>query len=135
MQAGLLEQNSSVQPRLAVCLWLDPMEAEMDARIRDVIRNLKLNCADALTTSQQAQTIGLSRSRFEHLFKEETGKAFKKYLQQARLAKAQRLLRDPTLRIKEIATQCGYSSTSNFSHDFKRSLGLTPSGYRRSTLD
>ena len=107
----------------------------MDARIRDVIRNLKLNCADALTTSQQAQTIGLSRSRFEHLFKEETGKAFKKYLQQARLAKAQRLLRDPTLRIKEIATQCGYSSTSNFSHDFKRSLGLTPSGYRRSTLD
>lgn len=107
----------------------------MDARIRDVVRNLELNCANALTASQQAQKTGLSPSRFEHLFRAETGKAFKKYLQQARLAKAQRLPCDPTLRVKEIAAQCGYSSTSNFSRDFKKSLRLTPSGYRRSTLD
>jgi len=53
-----------------------------------------------LTASRLAKVVGVSRSRFEHLFKAETGARFRPTLREIRLSKAQTLLAKPILSIK-----------------------------------
>jgi AraC-like DNA-binding protein len=77
-----------------------------------------------------AARLGLSRSRFEHLFRDETGRAFRTALREVRLLLARNLLRDPSLRIKEVACTCGYRSVPSFSREFKRRFGRSPSRWR-----
>lgn len=79
-----------------------------------------------------APTVGLSRSRFVHLFKAQTGLTFRQYVRAARLARAKLLLRDMRLRVEEVAWRCGYAHTSNLDREFEREFGLSPSDYRRS---
>ena len=92
---------------------------------------------DALETGvrmgELAARLGLSRSRFEHLFKAQTGATFRRYVRTTRLTRAKALLQDPCLRVKEVAWRCGYANTSSLTRGFEREYGLSPSDYRRST--
>jgi two-component system response regulator YesN len=77
-----------------------------------------------------AARLRLSPSRFEHLFKNQTGLGFKAFLLAARIAKAKDLLKDRTLRIKEVAAAVGYANVSNFTRDFTKYCGESPSRSR-----
>lgn len=105
-----------------------------DPRIADAFEYLRANCRNAVTEEQIALRAGLSRSRFAHLFRQQTGESFRASLGEFRLAKAAFLLTDCTLRIKEIAAVCGYADSHSFDAAFRRRFGLTPSAYRRSTI-
>lgn len=105
-----------------------------DRRIEAALKLMDDGFAKRLTGMGVAFQVGLSRSRFEHLFREQTGTTFKLRLREIRLARGRCLLAEPRLNVKEIATLCGYAATSNFDRDFKRRFGLSPSQYRRSTL-
>jgi AraC-like DNA-binding protein len=41
------------------------------------------------------------------------------------------MLKDPTLRIKEVAAAVGYADASDFARDFKKEYGQSPSQSRR----
>jgi AraC family transcriptional regulator of arabinose operon len=104
--------------------------AAIDPRIRDALELMEANCADWPTPVLIASQLGLSRSRFQHLFKQETGATFRRVLRELRLSTASVLLADSRLRIKEVASKCGYAATSNLTRDFQTCLGLSPSQYR-----
>ena len=103
-----------------------------DYRIEAALELIRTNLG-GVSASAIASHLGLSRSRFEHLFKAETGTTFRAYLRQTRLSTALQFLVNSRLRVKEISAQCGYASTSNLSREFKREFGVTPSEYRHST--
>jgi transcriptional regulator GlxA family with amidase domain len=105
----------------------------MDPRIAEAFEYLRANCQNRVTEEQMALRGGLSRSRFAHLFRQQTGATFRAALGQVRLAKAAILLTDSTLRIKEIAARCGYADSHSFDKAFRSRFGLMPSAYRRST--
>ena len=65
-----------------------------------------------------------------HLFKCEFGVFFNKYLLYIRISYATILLRDPNLRIADIAEHAGFASTSYFIKCFKNSKGISPARYR-----
>jgi transcriptional regulator GlxA family with amidase domain len=104
-----------------------------DTRIRAALGLIGTSLRARVNASAIALRIGLSRSRFEHLFKAQTGTTFRDYLRSVRLSTAQQLLADPCMRIKEVSAQCGYAATAHLSREFKRQFGITPSEYRRST--
>jgi len=52
------------------------------------------------------------------------------YVEELRLKKAQSLLAETDLPLKEISYRLGFADSSTFSSTFKRSSGETPSGYR-----
>ncbi len=106
----------------------------MDPRILQALAPIRGNYGQCLRVGLLAAQVGLSRSRFEHLFKAETGVTFRSRSRSLRLERAQTLLADYALRIKEVGSQCGYSSTSYFAHDFKKFFQVSPSEYRRSTF-
>lgn len=113
---------------------VSPSKRATDPRIARVVKAVRFHLGDPLTISGIAAIVGLSRSRLEHLFSEETGLTFTETLREYRLAKALALLIDPTLRIKEIASLCGYSTIEGFDKAFRKRFESTPSGYRHSTF-
>ncbi|MGC9995400.1 MAG: AraC family transcriptional regulator [Terriglobia bacterium] len=104
-----------------------------DARITASMDLVDSALEKGVRASDVAAKFALSRSRFGHLFRAQTGLAFRQYVRAAPLARAKLLLRDMRLRVEEVAWQCGYAHTSNLDREFEREFGLSPSDYRRST--
>jgi len=103
----------------------------MDSRMRLALQLMQAHSAEHLTVSLVAAQVGLSRSRFEHLFRAEAGRRFKPALRQVRLSESQSLLARSELRIKEIAYRVGFRSASAFSRAFEELHGEPPSQWRR----
>lgn len=57
--------------------------------------------------------------------------AYGRLLQSVRFRSAQRLLRDPAMRLAEIARRLGYTDSANFIRAFKRWSGIGPSEFRQ----
>ena len=102
----------------------------MDPRIKLAVEIMAQDLGNPLFVNGISQHLGLSPSHFEHLFTAEFGHAFKATLQGARLAKAKELLRDPTRRVKEVASAVGFNCLPNFTREFTRRFGESPSRYR-----
>lgn len=79
-----------------------------------------------------AHALNISLSRFRHVFKEETGVSFARFVKLARLNRARRLLLGSRLRIKEVAANAGFNDVSHFVKDFKSVYGESPAKLRMS---
>ncbi len=78
-----------------------------------------------------ASMLQISSSYAKNTFKKYTGITIFDYLFDARMKEAQKLLKDPYLRIYEIADRLGYKNKAYFSSAFQKYSGLTPSEYRK----
>jgi len=105
-----------------------------DPRVERVLEAIRSHLEEHLTVGGMAASVGLSRSRLEHLLREQTGFKFTDVIHGLRLEKAITLLGDPRLRIKEVASLCGYATTEGFDKAFRKRFGDRPSAYRRSTF-
>ncbi|MCL6459618.1 MAG: AraC family transcriptional regulator, partial [Gorillibacterium sp.] len=83
------------------------------------------------TLARMADMSHMSVSYFSMLFKKTTGQTFLNYLNLVRLQKAKELLREPDLKIYEIADMAGYTSLPYFNRIFKQIVQITPVEYRR----
>lgn len=77
-----------------------------------------------------AAEIGLSRSRFEHLYKETFGISVNRDRIRARVKRAAELLTSGDLPVSQIGALVGYRSTAYFCNQFKAAYGMTPEEYR-----
>lgn len=85
-----------------------------------------------LTSADLARRAHLSTRTFHRRCVELTGLSPGEWLTHQRLAAARRLLEDPTVTIDQVATRSGLGTANNLRHQFRRSLGTTPSRYRSS---
>src|SRR2546426_7249855 len=106
-----------------------PCESQ-DPRIQRVCHALRMQLS--LNLKQLTQMVGLSASRLQHLFKEETGFSVREYKREARLQQARYLLAETHRPIKEICSEVGIPDKPNFVRYFKNRFGVTPAAYRRS---
>lgn len=83
-----------------------------------------------ITLAELAEKLHYTPNYLSMLFKRETGKGFQEYLADCRLQRAALLLKDPSLRMIEIAQQVGYTNAKAFSIAFRKSYSLTPTEYR-----
>jgi AraC family transcriptional regulator, arabinose operon regulatory protein len=102
----------------------------MDRRIELVIDTLENDTSRAWDTHTLAALVNLSPSRFRHLFKHETGTSPRQYLRELRFRKAETMLANTFLSLKEIAEAIGLVSVTHFMKDFKERHGMTPREYR-----
>lgn len=103
----------------------------MDARIRIFLRIIE-ECGGILATTSNeiARLLGLGKPHLLRLFRKEVGKTLRRHLLEVRMTRAARLLKDASLPIKTISSQCGYTLVSNFHRDFKVVHGMTPAQMR-----
>jgi AraC-like DNA-binding protein len=123
---ALQQDSASAWRELLIHSPLMPRPRRLDARIERVVRHLDEHSADAVSASAVAQSLGLSVSRLEHLFREQIGIPLRSYRKWRRIREAsQRLLVGAT--VTEAAHAAGFYDAAHFSHTFRRQFGVTPS--------
>ena len=83
-----------------------------------------------LSISEIANSLGVSQTYLSRMFKREMGSTFSQYLTNVRIKNAIILMRDPSLRLNEIAELIGYGTQNYFNNIFKRSVGISPEDYK-----
>lgn len=79
---------------------------------------------------QAAQTLHLSVSHFQHLYKAFFGRSYTQEHIAARIQMARRYLHTTDLTVRALAELCGYGNELHFMRQFKQQTGMTPSQYR-----
>lgn len=82
------------------------------------------------SVSDLAARINLSKSHFQHMYKELFGCSIMTDMIHGRLEYAKYLLLNSSLSISSIAEMCGYEHDTHFMRQFKKFTGLTPGRYR-----
>jgi len=85
----------------------------------------------AFGVERLAEELGIHRSTLSRRFRRVTGTTLIDYISAMRLQNAVSMLRETSLSVAEIATQCGYADPNYFSKLIKAKLGLPPSGFRK----
>ena len=98
--------------------------------MEDAVRFLESHYSEHIRISDLVRHIGYGRARLFELFKRHTGLAPNDYLLRFRIRKAQELLVQTDLPVREIARRVGIPDSGYFSIVFKRQTGHTPTIYR-----
>lgn len=95
-----------------------------------VIAFLKKNIAGKLTLDQIARRFGMSESSLSHRYSTMTGESVMRIYMSLRLGHAA-LLVEYGERLDSVAEKTGFCSAFNFSRQFKKYFGVSPSAYRK----
>jgi AraC-like DNA-binding protein len=85
---------------------------------------------EELSLTKVANVVNMNANHLSENFKQVTGINFVEYVARIRFANACDLLRNPELRISEIAFNAGFQSLSQFNRVFKRFSGKSPTEFR-----
>ncbi|WP_434743980.1 helix-turn-helix domain-containing protein [Micromonospora sp. SH-82] len=92
---------------------------------------MRENLGDQLTVDDLARSAMFSKFHFTRMFQRATGISPGRFLSALRLQHAKYLLVSTSLNVADISLRVGYNSVGTFSSRFTRSIGMSPSNYRR----
>lgn len=125
MAVHLLRRYSSLDYRL------DGPRPRLDGqRLRKLQAFVDAHLHDALSVARLAEQVNMGHWAFSRAFKEATGTPVHRYIVCARVKRAQSLLANAELALRDIAAQCGFSDQAHMTRLLKASLGLTPGQLR-----
>ena len=102
-------------------------------KLRAVVEYVEEHLDPGPTLEQMAAVARLSVYHFARQFKAATGLPPYQYVILRRVERAKHLLQTQSgLSLAEVAARAGFSDQSQFSHHFKRLVGVTPGQFRRS---
>ncbi|MCR5033363.1 MAG: response regulator [Lachnospiraceae bacterium] len=90
--------------------------------------------SDNIRISDFAEKYFFSREYLSKLYKSRYGLGIYEDLSRVRMERAKALLKDPAIRIQDIAARVGFPDNNYFSKAFRKFTGLTPSEYRKANL-
>ena len=88
-----------------------------------------------ISIEEVASELGLSSGHLSRIFKRETGCTFVDYLMHIRIKRAIELLKDPTVKVYEVADLVGYMDARYFAQVFKKITGMTPRDFKDGTVN
>jgi AraC family transcriptional regulator len=101
------------------------------ARLRAVVEYIEEHLDAGPTLEQMAAIARLSPNYFAWLFQRATGLPPHQYVIARRVERAKQLLQTRSdFSLAEVAASAGFSDQSQFSHHFKRLIGVTPGQFR-----
>jgi transcriptional regulator GlxA family with amidase domain len=123
----LLDRLVEIEQRAGARHTLHPALANADAILEE-------RPETTVTVAQLAKRVNLSATRLTELFRAEYGHGPIQHQQWLRLHRAETLLRDPYLSVKEVAAACGYEDANYFVRLFRKRRNQTPGAWRRRTV-
>lgn len=84
----------------------------------------------ALSAEAVADMVHFSVSYLRQIFKEVTGESFNEFLIRKRMEKAGEYLQNTSMKIQDIAENCGYENQRYFASSFKKFYGCTPTEFK-----
>ena len=100
-------------------------------RLRVAIEFIESHLGQPIGVTDIAAAAGMSAFHFSRAFRLSTGAPPYAYLLNRRVAAAKLRLAEPSGTLATIASECGFTSASQFSRMFKSATGFSPSSFRR----
>lgn len=100
--------------------------------VRQTLAYVDNHFREPVTLDDIAERIGMSRFHLSRLFNRHTGKSFRMYLNQKRIAAAKELMNTEDVNVSEAGFAVGYNDLSYFSRVFRSIEGISPSAFRKS---
>tara|TARA_R100000027_G_scaffold52103_2_gene40781 strand:+ start:1424 stop:2167 length:744 start_codon:yes stop_codon:yes gene_type:complete len=104
------------------------------ADLADLVTFARNEIRNGVGVEDLAQRAGVSQSSLERYIGRHLRMSPRELLQRIRAYRARHLLLSSTLKIGEIANECGYESFSAFSRAFKRRFGCSPGRFRNQKI-
>ena len=100
-------------------------------QVNRVIDYIQEHLSSKIMLGDIAKQAGLGQTVFLRRFNASFGMSPHRYVIEARIGLARKLLEEAKLPIIEIAAQCGFADQAHFTAMFKRKVGMPPSRYRQ----
>ncbi len=100
-------------------------------RLEPVLNHMNVFFYEPIDLARYADMCYVSRTRFVHLFKEQTGVSPYRFQLNIRIHRAKDLLENSSFSINECAQAVGFSDVSYFCRIFKKHTGYSPGEYRK----
>lgn len=107
------------------------MEESTKRAVDRAISTMRENLGEPLTVDDMARAAMFSKFHFTRIFQRATGVSPGRFLSALRLQRAKQLLVSTSLNVADISLRVGYNSVGTFSSRFTRSIGMSPTTYRR----
>jgi AraC family transcriptional regulator len=107
------------------------VEEAIEQAVGRAITMMRTNLGEQLTVDDLARAAMFSKFHFTRIFQRVTGVSPGRFLSALRLQRAKYLLLSTSLNVADISLRVGYSSVGTFSSRFSRSVGLSPTTFRR----
>jgi AraC-like DNA-binding protein len=127
--AGLMLHIMGMALSISKNKLFQPDEVEQQVEFAKMLLNE--NLLNGIELEELAQRMNISYAYFRRIFKEHTGYAPYRYLQELKIRKAKQLLSNTTQSVDEIASSLNFGSVENFYASFKKHTGYTPMRYRQ----
>jgi AraC-like DNA-binding protein len=98
--------------------------------LQRVMRYVREHLGEEISLNDAAAAAMLSPNYLAHLLKKQTDRTFTELVTERRLERAKELLLTSSIRIGDIALQCGFSDADYFSRRFRQLIGVTPRQFR-----
>ncbi|GIQ68901.1 response regulator [Xylanibacillus composti] len=99
--------------------------------IREIARYIDTHYSQEITLQDISSHFYLSREYISRKFKQETGENISEYIGRVRMEHAKLLLKNPALKVAQIAEMVGYTDEKYFSKVFRKLVGVSPNQYRK----
>ncbi|MFY0760255.1 response regulator transcription factor [Metabacillus dongyingensis] len=103
---------------------------QMSPIIHSVLQYIQTSYHEELSLKTLSQKFHVNTIYLGQLFQKEVGSVFSDYINQLRIEKAKMMLKESHLKSGEIGKKVGYSDSTYFYKQFKKSMGVTPTEWR-----
>jgi AraC-like DNA-binding protein len=100
-------------------------------RLSQVYAYINANFKTRLSINKLARVAGMSERNFQRVFTRINGMTPTGYIMKVRLESALDKLHNSTLAISEVSLNCGFTDSSYFSSQFKKTYGISPRQYQK----
>ncbi|WP_029233475.1 response regulator transcription factor [Butyrivibrio sp. VCB2006] len=119
----IFEENSRLLDRAS--------EGQTEKKMLKAVNYVRENYNTDINMAVVSNYVSMNYSLFSTAFKNFTGKNFVSYIRELRIDEAKRLLKETEMRVNEIGLRVGYENDKHFMKNFKASVGVSPSEFRR----
>jgi LacI family transcriptional regulator len=108
-----------------------PFNPDLDPHLHAALTFIQDHPGILLTVDEVVRVTGIGRRALEMRFQAALGTGIAQHVRNGIMDLSRRLLRDPALRVAEVAERVGYSDLYHFSSAFKKEHGKSPTQWRR----
>lgn len=137
--SSTLEQRSHLL-RIAAAILAEEFKAAKEQQTKSghghadlaaMFNQLSMEDVEKLSVEDLAKKMGYSRRHLNRLFQEHMGISASDLKMEVRLLKAVSLLKNPAVKVIDVALECGFNHLGLFSQCFKRRFGVSPREWRQ----
>ncbi|WP_199406801.1 AraC family transcriptional regulator [Chromobacterium sp. ATCC 53434] len=101
---------------------------------KDFCKFIEENALQQWSVAELANQFEMPLRKFNQLFQETYGKPAKRWILEHRMSHAKKLLLTTTMRVLDIALECGFSNHAHFTDSFRRHFQCNPKQFRQQAL-